>query len=150
MFTPIPDLKHILSTERLPFSLTYFGSLGLTLYFAIGVRFHPFLYPPLPPTRYKTATHPHIPTFLRLHAAARPGRRSPHTQLKSTILTLLSAIVQVCALLVYLAAYFPGGMTTLRFGGQMGESARGLGLYFGAKWIPGTLILILIRGSAGG
>ncbi len=31
------DLKHIMSQERLPFSLTYFGSLGLTLYFAIGV-----------------------------------------------------------------------------------------------------------------
>lgn len=32
------DLKHIMSAERLPFSLTYFGSLGATLYFAIGVR----------------------------------------------------------------------------------------------------------------
>jgi hypothetical protein len=31
------DLKHLMSQERLPFSLTYFGSLGLTLYFAIGV-----------------------------------------------------------------------------------------------------------------
>ena len=70
-----PDLKHIISSERLPFSLAYFGSLGFTLFFAIGVR--------------------------------------------STIGTLVAAIVQVVALLSYLAAYFPGGITTLRFGGQM-------------------------------
>ena len=31
------DLKHITSAERLPFSLAYFGSLALTLYFSIGV-----------------------------------------------------------------------------------------------------------------
>jgi hypothetical protein len=31
------DLKHIASKERLPFSLAYFGSLGLTLFFSIGV-----------------------------------------------------------------------------------------------------------------
>lgn len=30
---------------------------------------------------------------------------------------------QVIALLTYLAAYFPGGLTTLRFGGQMGKSS---------------------------
>ncbi len=33
----VPDVKHILSQERLPFSIAYFGSLGLTLFFAIGV-----------------------------------------------------------------------------------------------------------------
>lgn len=33
----LPDLKHICSKERLPFSLAYFGSLGLTLFFSIGV-----------------------------------------------------------------------------------------------------------------
>ncbi|WVR08941.1 hypothetical protein IAU60_006000 [Kwoniella sp. DSM 27419] len=78
---PWNHLKHILSTERLPFSLAYFGSLALTLFFAIGVR--------------------------------------------TTIGTLLAAIVQVVALLSYLAAYFPGGITTLRFGGQM--ALRGAG-----------------------
>jgi hypothetical protein len=35
---PLTDLKHILSPERIPFSLAYFGSLGLTLFFAIGIR----------------------------------------------------------------------------------------------------------------
>ncbi|EIW67064.1 hypothetical protein TREMEDRAFT_69964 [Tremella mesenterica DSM 1558] len=72
---PWNHLKHITSPERLPFSLSYFGSLALTLFFAIGVR--------------------------------------------STIGTLLAAIIQVVALLSYFAAYFPGGITTLRFGGQM-------------------------------
>ncbi|KIR26637.1 SFT2 domain-containing protein [Cryptococcus deuterogattii 99/473] len=75
------DLKHILSPERLPFSLCYFGSLGLTLFFAIGIR--------------------------------------------STIGTLLASIIQVVALLSYVTAYFPGGMTTLRLGGQM--AMRGAG-----------------------
>lgn len=87
------DVKHVFSAERLPFSLAYFGSLGLTLFFAIGIR--------------------------------------------STIGTIVAAIIQVSycvscaeahniwltiqvgALLSYVAAYFPGGMTTLRFGGQM-------------------------------
>jgi hypothetical protein len=35
---PIAHIKHILSPERLPFSAAYFGSLGLTLFFAVGVR----------------------------------------------------------------------------------------------------------------
>lgn len=35
------DVKHIFSAERLPFSLAYFGSLGLTLFFAIGVSASP-------------------------------------------------------------------------------------------------------------
>lgn len=30
--------KHLVSGPRLPFSAAYFGSIGLTLYFAIGVR----------------------------------------------------------------------------------------------------------------
>ncbi|KAH7909314.1 Got1/Sft2-like family-domain-containing protein [Hygrophoropsis aurantiaca] len=35
---PINHLKHLITKERLPFSLVYFGSLGLTLYFAIGLK----------------------------------------------------------------------------------------------------------------
>ncbi|EUC54073.1 vesicle protein transport SFT2 protein [Rhizoctonia solani AG-3 Rhs1AP] len=38
---------------------------------------------------------------------------------------LVSAIVQIIALLSYIAAYFPGGTQTLRFGGQM--ALRGAG-----------------------
>ncbi|KAJ7682915.1 ER-to-golgi vesicle protein transport Sft2 [Mycena rosella] len=33
---PINHIKHLVSTERLPFTLVYFSSLGLTLYFAMG------------------------------------------------------------------------------------------------------------------
>lgn len=34
---PINHIKHLVSKERLPFSLVYFASLGLTLYFSLGV-----------------------------------------------------------------------------------------------------------------
>ena len=34
---PINHIKHLVSKERLPFSAVYFSSLGLTLYFALGV-----------------------------------------------------------------------------------------------------------------
>lgn len=34
---PVPYIKHLLSPTRLPFTAAYFGSLGLTLYFAVGV-----------------------------------------------------------------------------------------------------------------
>lgn len=33
--------------------------------------------------------------------------------------SLIAAAVQVISLLTYLAAYFPGGVTTLRYGGSM-------------------------------
>ncbi|KAF4611848.1 hypothetical protein D9613_003774 [Agrocybe pediades] len=35
---PINHIKHLISKDRLPFSLVYFGSLGLTLYFALGLH----------------------------------------------------------------------------------------------------------------
>lgn len=44
---------------------------------------------------------------------------------RTTLPTLISGAVQVVALVTYLAAYFPGGVTTLRYGGSM--AARGLG-----------------------
>ncbi|KAK2465537.1 hypothetical protein APHAL10511_002429 [Amanita phalloides] len=33
---PINHIKHLITAERLPFTLVYFGSLGLTLYFSLG------------------------------------------------------------------------------------------------------------------
>ncbi|EIM80180.1 ER-to-golgi vesicle protein transport Sft2 [Stereum hirsutum FP-91666 SS1] len=78
---PINHAKHLISKERLPFSIAYLSSLGLTLYFALG----------------------------------------PHSYLGS----LLCAVVQVVALVSYILAYFPGGIQTLRFGGQM--ALRGAG-----------------------
>ncbi|KAH7882171.1 ER-to-golgi vesicle protein transport Sft2 [Phlebopus sp. FC_14] len=35
---PINHVKHLVSKERLPFSVVYFSSLGLTLYFSLGVQ----------------------------------------------------------------------------------------------------------------
>jgi len=35
-------VKHLLSGPRLPFTATYFGSIALTLYFAVGVSDRPF------------------------------------------------------------------------------------------------------------
>jgi len=35
---PINHFKHLISKERLPFSITYFVSLGLTLYFSLGAK----------------------------------------------------------------------------------------------------------------
>lgn len=75
---PMIYAKHLLSQERLPFTATYFGSIGLTLWFAVG--------------------------------------------LQSTILTLISSIVQIVALIWYLVSYFPMGSTGLRFAARFGTS----------------------------
>lgn len=104
------DVKHICSAERMPFSLAYFGSLGLTLFFAIGVSFH---------FHYITFLNSNVPCCTLVGTRRRSGLKLILKQVRSTIGTLLAAIVQVVALLSYLAAYFPGGITTLRFGGQM-------------------------------
>ena len=38
---PIVYIKHLTSEPRLPFTLVYFGSIGLTLFMAIGVSLSP-------------------------------------------------------------------------------------------------------------
>ncbi|MBW0494839.1 hypothetical protein O181_034554 [Austropuccinia psidii MF-1] len=73
---PVQHFKHVCSTERLPFTLSYVASLASTLYFAIGLR--------------------------------------------SYLGTLIAGVVQVVVLLAYFLAYFPGGLTTLRFMGNIG------------------------------
>ena len=78
---PVNQIKHLLSKDRLPFTVTYFGSLALTLYFSVG-----------------------NPSYFG---------------------AIISAIIQIIALVSYIAAYFPGGTQTLRFGGQM--ALRGAG-----------------------
>ena len=37
MMGPWAYVQHLASTPRLPFTAAYFGSIGLTLYFSIGV-----------------------------------------------------------------------------------------------------------------
>ncbi|KAI7279199.1 SFT2-domain-containing protein [Hortaea werneckii] len=38
MMGPMAYVRHLISQERLPFTATYFGSIVLTLYFAVGLR----------------------------------------------------------------------------------------------------------------
>ncbi|KDQ17072.1 hypothetical protein BOTBODRAFT_172665 [Botryobasidium botryosum FD-172 SS1] len=73
---PINHLKHLMSPARLPFTIAYFGSLFLTLFFSVGGH-------------------------------------------KSYFGAIISAIIQVIALISYVVAYFPGGTQTLRFGSQI-------------------------------
>ncbi|KAJ7619540.1 ER-to-golgi vesicle protein transport Sft2 [Roridomyces roridus] len=35
---PLNHIKHLMTAERLPFTVVYFSSLGLTLYFALGLQ----------------------------------------------------------------------------------------------------------------
>jgi len=37
LWGPVNHLKHLLSAARLPFTLTYFGTMAATLYFALSV-----------------------------------------------------------------------------------------------------------------
>ncbi|KAK4991814.1 Protein transport protein sft2 [Elasticomyces elasticus] len=86
MMGPLTYVRHLLSTERLPFTATYFGSIALTLWFAVG--------------------------------------------LQSTLLTLISSIVQVVCLVWYLISYFPMGSTGLRFAARFGGNRA-------AAWLNG-------------
>ncbi|OJI97580.1 hypothetical protein ASPVEDRAFT_120083 [Aspergillus versicolor CBS 583.65] len=73
---PVIYARHLISGSRLPFTAAYFGSIALTLYFAIG--------------------------------------------LQSTLLTLISSIFQLAALLWYVVSYFPMGSSGLQFMGRFG------------------------------
>ncbi|RAH40197.1 putative Golgi traffic protein SFT2 [Aspergillus brunneoviolaceus CBS 621.78] len=73
---PMVYARHLVSGSRLPFTAAYFGSIAMTLYFAIGLH--------------------------------------------STLLTLISSIFQLTALLWYLVSYFPMGSTGLQFMGRFG------------------------------
>ncbi|KAL9002168.1 MAG: hypothetical protein Q9188_004885 [Gyalolechia gomerana] len=75
---PVQYAQHLISGPRLPFTAAYFGSITMTLIFAI--------------------------------------------KLQSTILTLLSSIVQLAALVWYLVSYFPMGGTGLRFAARFGTN----------------------------
>lgn len=70
--------RHLVSGSRLPFTAAYFGSIALTLYFAIG--------------------------------------------LQSLILTAISSVFQICALVWYLVSYFPMGSTGLQYMSRFGAS----------------------------
>ncbi|KAF2857999.1 SFT2-domain-containing protein [Piedraia hortae CBS 480.64] len=75
---PLPYVRHLFSQERVPFTATYFGSIALTLYCAVGIR--------------------------------------------STLLTLPCALVQLVALIWYLVSYFPMGSQGFRLAARFGGS----------------------------
>ncbi|XP_066276039.1 uncharacterized protein [Branchiostoma lanceolatum] len=79
LWGPYNHMKHLLSSERLPFTTAYFGSMFATLYFAMVEQ--------------------------------------------STILTTVFAIIQIIALLWYVASYIPGGQTGLKFFTRLFSSA---------------------------
>jgi len=86
MMGPLAYVQHLASGPRLPFTAAYFGSIGLTLYFAIGLR--------------------------------------------STILTLPCAIIQIITLVWYLVSYFPMGSTGMRLAASFGTRRA-------AAWVSG-------------
>ncbi|ELR02896.1 protein transport protein sft2 [Pseudogymnoascus destructans] len=86
MMGPLTYGRHLVSAQRLPFTAAYFGSIGLTLYFSLGLR--------------------------------------------STLLTLLSAIIQLACLLWYLISYFPMGSSGLRLATTFGARRA-------AAWVSG-------------
>ncbi|PHH59281.1 hypothetical protein CDD81_3498 [Ophiocordyceps australis] len=73
---PSNYVRHLLSTPRIPFTVAYFGSIAMTLVFAL--------------------------------------------KLQSTILTMLSAVVQLATLTWYLISYFPMGSAGLRLAASFG------------------------------
>jgi hypothetical protein len=97
----------VISPARLPFSAAYIASLVLTIYFSMVVRIF------LQLLGYSNLCHPFyaltVPTVSDLLFPQNP----------SYIGAIIAAIIQVGALLSYIAAYFPGGIQTLKFAGQM-------------------------------
>lgn len=65
--------KHLVSGSRLPFTAAYFGSIALTLYFAVGVS--------TPSTGLLT---PYPPIPIRRLASSRPSCRITHGCLYNT------------------------------------------------------------------
>ncbi|KAM0322834.1 hypothetical protein ACHAQA_009175 [Verticillium albo-atrum] len=86
MMGPMAYIRHLGSAERLPFTGAYFGSLGLSLYFSLGLH--------------------------------------------STILTLISALVQLACLIWYLVSYFPMGSSGIRLATTFGARRA-------AAWMTG-------------
>jgi hypothetical protein len=138
------SVRHLISQERLPFTATYFGSIGLTLYFAVGVSSRPFSsvmrpprrcslrsvgpdrkceYSPSESSRQLADPHPPIDNHGAKAAVAAESLLADQlalSQLRSTILTLLTSLVQVVALIWYLVSYFPMGSQGLRIAASFG------------------------------
>lgn len=83
---PWTYVQHLASGPRLPFTAAYFGSMALSLYFAVGLR--------------------------------------------SQLLTMFAAIVQLVCLVWYLVSYFPMGSSGLRMMSSFGAQRA-------AAWMTG-------------
>ncbi|OZJ05407.1 hypothetical protein BZG36_01987 [Bifiguratus adelaidae] len=80
---PYNQLMHMISRQRIPFTIAYVGSMAFTLWASIGLR--------------------------------------------NYVLTIISSVLQLLALLWYFASYIPGGVATLRYGGWIiGRQASSL------------------------
>lgn len=86
--------KHLVSGSRLPFTAAYFGSIALTLYFAIGVR-KSFFLSSLLSIIFQYPKHPHTlihPPFQRRTSLSKVGYTAPSG--KGGILHLQRSILQ--------------------------------------------------------
>jgi hypothetical protein len=104
---PINHLKHLITAERLPFTAIYFSSLGLTLYFALGVHIL-CIYCRLSTDSLIYQLHSYIGCIVGSVVQVFPFSRSLCCTDRQQILALLS----------YVMAYFPGGSATLRLAGS--------------------------------
>jgi hypothetical protein len=92
--------KHLISGSRLPFTAAYFGSIALTLYFAIGVSLFPF-------SDRSTSIYYPLLLFpclaqLRLHPAA--GKKEggiSHSPLRAVSCTTRMAFVSIMLKMAY-------------------------------------------------
>lgn len=64
--------RHLVSGPRLPFTAAYFGSIGLTLYFAIGVSLFVLILVSFF-VNHQVHTHPLRCTFVWLHSTGEKG-----------------------------------------------------------------------------
>ena len=92
LWGPWAHLVHLLSCERLPFTLGYLATAIGTLYCALSVSYNCHCCP---------CSYVNIPIYCFL-------------QLHNTILTILLAAVQIMALVWFLVSYIPGGASGLK------------------------------------
>ncbi|KAJ6140946.1 hypothetical protein N7497_011839 [Penicillium chrysogenum] len=143
--------RHLISGTRLPFTAAYFGSIALTLYFAIGynlkprlvlLRIHPTLHSaglsalnlasvPRPTAARDLDALPLLHLVRHIPVSQSGESRAieinlcltvPDYSLQSLFLTLISSIFQLAALVWYLVSYFPMGSTGLQYVGRFGAS----------------------------
>ena len=77
---PVTYTHHLISGPRLPFTAAYFGTIALTLYFAIGVSSKPSLYFQTTSTNCTCSFDTHIHTY----TPPPPSLQNPPHEIPST------------------------------------------------------------------